>query len=172
MINVILGNALRFLAFILLQVLVINNLGLSFYVNPYIYPFVLMMIPFNTPHWLLILIGFLTGLTVDAFCNTMGFHAAACTFMCFLRPVVLRFLTPKGSYESMDQPRVYTLGYGWFIAYSGILILLHHLFYFYIEVFSFDNFFLTLGKVLLSSIVSTLLIFLTALIFSPGKARA
>lgn len=171
MINVILGNALRFAAFILLQVLVINNLQLSFYVNPYIYPFVLMMIPFTTPHWLLIVIGFFTGLTVDAFGNTMGMHAAACTFMCFLRPAVLRLLTPKGSYESMEQPRIHALGYGWFVAYIGILVLLHHVFYFYIEVFSFDNFFLTLGKVLLSSIVSTLLIFLTALIFSPGKNR-
>ena len=171
MINILLGNALRFIAFILIQVLVINNLGLSFYINPYLYPFVLMMLPFNMPHWLLIVIGFFTGLTVDAFCNTMGMHAAACTFMTFARPLVLRFLSPKGSYESMDQPRLQSLGYGWFIAYTGTLTLLHHLVYFYIEVFSFDNFFLTFGKVLLSAIVSTLLIFLTALIFSPGKQR-
>ena len=171
MITLILGNAIRFIAFILIQVLVISNLELSFYVNPYLYTFVLMMIPFTTPHWLLILMGFLTGLTVDAFGNSMGFHAAACTFMCFMRPTVLRLLTPKGSYESMDQPRVQVLGYGWFIMYIAILTLLHHVVYFYIETFSFDNFFLTLGKVLLSSAVSTLLIFFTALIFSSGKNR-
>lgn len=171
MINILLSNGFRFIAFILIQVLVINNLGLSFYANPYLYPFVLMMLPFTTPHWLLIVIGFFTGLTVDAFCNTLGMHAAACTFMTALRPAVLSILTPKGSYESMDQPRVQTLGYGWFIAYSGTLTLLHHFVYFYVEVFSMDNFFLTFGKILLSTLVSTLLIFLTALLFAPGKQR-
>ncbi|MDZ4847618.1 MAG: hypothetical protein SH857_18950 [Chitinophagales bacterium] len=171
MINILFGNGLRFIAFILMQVLVINNLGLSFYINPYLYPFLLMMLPFTIPHWLLIVIGFFTGLTVDAFCNTMGMHAAACTFMTAMRPIVLRFLTPKGSYESLDQPRVQSLGYGWFIAYTGTLTLLHHFFYFYIEVFSMDNFFLTFAKTLASAIVSTVLIFLTALIFAPGKSR-
>jgi rod shape-determining protein MreD len=130
-----------------------------------------MMIPFTTPHWLLIVIGFFTGLTVDAFRDSMGFHAAACTFMMFMRPAVLRMLTPKGSYENMDQPRVHILGYGWFLAYAGVLILLHHTVYFSVEVFSFDNFIRTVGKVLLSSAVSTVLIFLTAVIFSPSKNR-
>src|SRR5688572_19111545 len=168
MINVIAGNALRFIAFILIQVLVIDNLKLGSFVHPYLYPFVLMIIPFTTPHWLLIVIGFLTGLTVDSFGNTMGMHAAACTFITFLRPAVLRILTPKGSYESMDQPRIQALGYGWFVAYTGILTFLHHLFFFYVETFTFNDFFLTLGRVLASTVVSTILIFLTALLFSPG----
>lgn len=171
MINVIFSNVFRFLAFILIQALVINNLKLSFYINPYIYPFALMLLPFNMPQWAFILIGFFTGLTMDAFCNTMGMHAAACTFMAFARPAVLGAFTPKGSYENMDQSRLLSLGYGWFLSYTGTLTLLHHLVYFYLEVFSFDNFFLTLGKVLLSAGVSTLLIFLAAMIFFPGKRR-
>jgi len=171
MINVLLAWFLRFAALLLVQVLVINNLSLGYYLNPYIYPYFVMMIPFSTQHWLLIVIGFFTGLTVDAFSNSMGMHAAASAFMAFARPAVLTMLTPKGSFENIDQPGLQGFGYIWFTAYTGILILLHHLIYFYLEVFSFSNFIITLGKVFLSSIISTLLILLAAMIFSPGKKR-
>ncbi|HXH20094.1 MAG TPA: rod shape-determining protein MreD, partial [Chitinophagales bacterium] len=164
MINLILVHGLRFAALILVQVLVISNLSLGYYVNPYIYPLFIMTFPFSTQQWLLILIGFFTGITVDAFSNSMGMHAAACAFMAFARPAALSFLTPKSSYESIDQPGLQSLGYIWFITYTGLLILLHHLVYFYLEVFSFSNFFLTLGKVFLSTVVSTLLIVLAAMI--------
>ncbi len=169
MINVILSYAIRLIALILIQALVVNNFNLGYYVNPYIFPLFIMTIPFSIQAWLLIAIAFLTGIFADAFSNSMGMHAAACTFMAFARPAVLAFLTPKGSYESVDQPKLQGLGYAWFIAYTGILTFLHHLVYFYLEVFSFDNFFLTLGKVFLSTLVSTLLILLLVMIFSPGK---
>jgi rod shape-determining protein MreD len=171
MINIIISYSFRFIALILIQVLVINNLSLGYYVNPYVFPFFVMSIPFSTQPWLLILIAFFTGITADAFSNSMGMHAAACVFMAFARPAVLGFLTPKGSYENIDQPRLQGLGYAWFIVYVGVLTLLHHLIYFYLEVFSFDNFFLTLGKSFLSTLVSTLLILLAVMIFSPGKKR-
>ncbi len=171
MINFILAYALRFIALILVQVLVINNLSLGYYANPYIFPLFVMTLPFSTQQWILILIGFFTGITVDAFSNSMGMHAAACAFMAFARPAALGFLTPKSSYESIDQPGLQSLGYAWFIVYTGLLTLLHHLAYFYLEVFSLDNFFQTLGKVFLSAIVSTLLILLAVMIFSPDKKR-
>lgn len=171
MISIILSHTLRFAALILVQALVINNLSLGYYVNPYIFPYFIMAIPFSTPSWLLIVIAFLTGITADAFSNSMGMHAAACVFMAFSRPAVLAFLTPKGSYENIDQPRLQGLGYAWFMVYTGVLTLLHHLIYFYLEVFSFDNFFLTLGKVFLSTLFSALLILLAVMIFSPGKKR-
>jgi rod shape-determining protein MreD len=170
MISVI-AYLLRPIALVLIQVLVINNLGLGYYVNPYIYILYIMLIPFSARHWLLIFAGFFIGIIVDAFSNSMGMQAAACTFMAFTRPAVLAFLSPKSSYESIDQPGLQGLGYSWFIAYTGILTLVHHLVYFYLEVFSFNNFFLTFGKVLLSTLVSTVLILLTAILFSPSKKR-
>ncbi len=171
MINLVTNNLLRFLGLLLVQTLVLNNLGISFYINPYIFPFFVMALPFQTPLWLTIVIGFFAGLTLDAFNNTMGMHAAACAFIAFMRPVTLRLLTPRSSYENADQPRIHTFGLTWFIAFTGMLTLLHHLVYFYLEIFSFDNFFMTLSKVLLSAVVSTLLILLAVMIFSPGRKR-
>lgn len=169
MINTFLSNALHLVALTLVQVLVISNIGLGYFVNPYIYTMFIMLIPFSVQQWLLILIAFFTGIIIDAFSNSMGMHAAACTFMAFARPAVLTFLTPKSSLEYGDRPGLQPFGYIWFLAYTGMLTLLHHLVYFYLEVFSFENFFLTLGKVLLSTVVSTTLIMLTAMIFSPGS---
>ncbi|GIV34715.1 MAG: rod shape-determining protein MreD [Chitinophagales bacterium] len=169
--NTLFQNFLRFVGLLLLQVLVASHLQLGFYINPYVYPLFLMMLPFSIPQGLLLLIGFLTGLTVDAFSNTFGIHAAACTFMIFIRPVILRLLTPKSSYENMVQPRLHSLGYLWFFLYTGLLTFFHHLIYFFLEVFSFNNFLITLGKVLLSTSVSVLIIMLMVFIFSSGRRR-
>ncbi len=169
--SVIIVNIFRFAGLMLMQVLVISNLKLGYYANPYIYHLFLLTLPFQIPQWILIVIAFSTGITMDAFSNTMGMHAAACAFMVFARPVVLRILTPKSSYETLDQPRLQSLGYLWFLLFTGVLTLFHHLVYFFLEVFSMDNFFITLGKVLFSTIVSTLLIMLISMIFSSGKKR-
>lgn len=171
MIELLLPNIIRFVGLILIQVLVVSNLPLGYYVNPYIYPLILLALPFQIPHWLLMFIGFVTGLTVDIFLNTMGMHAAACVLICFLRPYAVQILTPRGGYDVDDEPKIASLGYTWFLSYVAILIVIHHVAYFYIEIFSFTSFFMILGKALLSSIVSIILIVLLALIFSPGKSK-
>lgn len=169
MISLVVPNIVRFFGLILIQVLVVSNLDLSYYINPYVYLLFILALPFRTPNWLLMVIAFITGLTLDAFMNTIGIHAAACVLVAFLRPAVMQILTPKGSYEGEDQPRISSLGFTWFFAYTTLLVFSHHLAYFFLEIFSLNSIFPTLGKVILSSTVSVILIVLMVLIFSPGK---
>ena len=169
MINLVLPNILRFFGLILIQVLVVSNFNLSYYINPYIYLLFILALPFRTPNWILMLVAFVTGLILDTFMNTIGIHAAACVFVAFLRPSVMRILTPKGSYEGEDMPRIGSLGFTWYLAYTSILVFSHHVLYFYLEIFSLDSFFSVFGKVILSSIFSITIILLLVIMFSPGK---
>ncbi|MBS3768903.1 MAG: rod shape-determining protein MreD [Bacteroidales bacterium] len=158
MINYLPRYILTFVILVLVQVLLMNNIQLGGYLNPYIYVLFLLSLPFETPKWGLLVLGFLLGLTIDLFSHTVGMHTSACVFMAFLRPMVLGTLEPRDGYEPDTYPSVRDYGLNWYFKYSSILILAHHLFLFYIEMFKLDNFFHTLSRALLSGLLSLIFI--------------
>jgi rod shape-determining protein MreD len=172
MLSDIFKHIIRFLLLILLQGLIIKNIDLGTYVNPFPYVLFILLLPFDAPAWLVLLLGFGTGISVDMFYDTPGVNAAACTFMAFSRHYILRLLSPREGYESTMQPGVYSMGSPWFISYAGILILLHHLFLFYLEVFRFKEFFHTLLTVLLSSFATLLLVVVSQYLFNRPKEQS
>ncbi len=161
MINLFARNAARFIILVLFQVLVLNNIQFSGFVNPFMYVLFILLLPFEIPRWVLLVSGFLLGLSVDVFSNTLGLHASATLFMAFLRPYVLRVISPRDGYETGTYPRVFYYGIAWFINYAIILVFAHHLFLFYLEVFRLSEFFRTLLRVILSSSFSILIIVLS-----------
>ena len=171
MISFYISRVFMLLGLVAFQVLVLNNLGISYYINPYIYPLFLLMLPFSTPTWALMLIGFFLGLTVDFFSNTSGMHAAATVFMAFIQPTVMRLTTSKTALETDDRPNVRSLGLNWFLTYASILLLVHHFIYFLLEIFSLHNLFSTLSKTIISAAVSLLFATLIAYLYSPEKKR-
>ncbi len=161
MIKLLGRNITRFIVLVLVQVLILNNIQISGYIVPYFYVLFILLLPFETPNWLLLTMGFVLGITIDLFSHTPGMHAAATVFMAFLRPWVLQMSAPRDGYETGTFPRVYYLGFQWFLRYTVILVLAHHLMLFYIEVFRFSEFFSTLLRVLLSSMFTVILIMLS-----------
>ncbi len=161
MIEIIPRNISRFIVLVLIQVLILNNIEFSGYINPFLYVLFILLLPFETPAWLLLVSGFVLGLTVDLFMNTPGLHAAATVLMAFVRPFVLRIFAPRDGYEPGTYPRIFYYGVSWFFKYSALLILIHHFFLFYLEVFRFTDFFSTFFRVILSSVFSIILVVLS-----------
>ncbi|MFO7924471.1 MAG: rod shape-determining protein MreD [Bacteroidales bacterium] len=158
MIKVLPRNILRIIVLVFIQVFIMNNIQLSGFVNPYFYVLFVLLLPFETPGWLLLSLAFALGLTIDIFSNTPGLHASATLFMAFLRPLVLDYFAPRDGYVPNTFPRIYYYGFGWFFQYSAILILGHHFFLFYIEVFRLSDFFLTFWRAILSSVFTIFLV--------------
>ncbi len=169
MINAIVRNFFRFLILVLFQVLILKNIELGKYINPFIYVLFIIALPFETPKWLLLLCGFILGITIDMFYDTMGMHAAAGVFMAYIRPSILNLFSPREGYEFGTQPTIQYLGVPWFISYSGILIVLHHFVLFYLEVFRFSEFLSTLLRVIVSSFATILLVVVTQYLFQNRK---
>jgi rod shape-determining protein MreD len=160
MINSIIRYTIIFIILIFLQVLLFNNIQFSGYINPYIYIMLILLLPVEIPSWLLLLISFFTGLIVDFFVGTPGMHAAATVLSGFLRPYVLRLISPRDGYEPGAMPSMEIYGLSWFLLYTVSIVLIHHFTLFYLEVFRFADFFRTLLRVLLSSIFSVTFILL------------
>ncbi len=127
------------------------------------------MLPLDIPKWMLLVFSFLLGLSVDVFSNSSGMHAAAATFMAYCRPFVLDIIKPRGGYEFTSEPTINDMGHNWFVAYSGILILLHHLVYFFIEIFRFGELFSIFSRIILSSAFTLILVVIVQLLFTKSK---
>lgn len=166
MIGLVLNNTFRFIALILLQVLVLNNVQLHGTINPQFYILFILLLPIEIPTWALLLLSFGLGLSIDLFTDTLGMHAAACTFAGFIRPSVIGLLTPRGGYENQPVPRVKELGIKWFATYVTLIIVGHHLMLFYVEVFRWSEFFITFWRALVSSFFTVILVILSQYLFA------
>lgn len=165
MIRIVTSNFLRFLLLTAIQVAVLNHIQLSGYINPYLYILFILILPFETPKWLLLILAFFQGLVIDLFVQTPGMHAAACVFMAFLRPVIAGTISSKKEYEPGIQPSIQDLGFNWFLTYTAILTFAHHTVLFFIEVFHFYEIGITLQRILYSSAITLILIILSQFIF-------
>lgn len=149
---------IQFVLLVLIQVLLLNNIQFSGFVNPYLYIIFILWLPFEIPKLLLLLLAFALGFSIDLFSSTIGMHTSACVFMAFCRPLVLRLIAPRDGYEANQTPGIQDFGFSWFLVYAASLTILHHLFLFFVEVFRFSDLFFTLGRMLLSSFFSLSLI--------------
>ncbi len=166
-------NIIRFLLVMFMQIAIFNNLenlGVSnSYILPQIYVLFILFLPFETPTWLSVCIGFVTGLLVDYSIDTQGLHAFACTTIAYFKPTLTKSLSPRDDYDFNSEPTLVDQGTNWFLVYGSILIVTHHFLLFFLEKLSWRNFFDTFLTVILSSIFTLLVAILYQFIVHPKK---
>jgi len=149
---------ISFIVLIFVQVYILNNFHFGGFINPYIYVLFILILPFETPKWFLLIIAFVLGFTIDIFSHTPGMHSTATVFMAFFRVQMLEVIAPRDGYETETTPSIKYYGGKWFLKYSLVLVLIHHIVLFYIEVFSLSNFFITFFRATISALFSVTLI--------------
>ncbi|MEI7501039.1 MAG: rod shape-determining protein MreD [Bacteroidota bacterium] len=154
-------NILRFFFLIFFQGLILNHINLGGYINPYFYVYFILLLPFSTPRWILLILSFILGIGIDIFTNTIGLNAAACVLMAFARPFVISAISSGPESLIGDTPSLRNQGLKWFLYYSISLILVHHVFLFYLEIFRLNEFFATFVRVLLSSAFTLMLVLIS-----------
>ncbi|HSO87257.1 MAG TPA: rod shape-determining protein MreD [Draconibacterium sp.] len=160
MIRILSKYAVMFISLVLIQVLIFNQVQFSGFFNPYVYVLFIILLPLSAPRYAVLILAFLLGLTIDIFSNSLGVHSAATVFVAYARPLVIRLISNREDDKS-DYPGLNQNKPGWFINYVVIMVLLHHTLLFYLEVYTFANFFNTLYRVILSSLFSIVVIVLS-----------
>jgi rod shape-determining protein MreD len=156
----LLWYCIAFIVIVLIQVGIMNNLQFSGFINPYFYILFILLLPVNIPRYLLLISGFLLGITIDIFSNTPGIHASATVFVSFIRP----YLFNSYNFDDKDKvliPSLGNIGIRSFVKYAALMIVIHHFFLFFIEVFSFSGFFYTLLRCILSSIFTFVVVLIS-----------
>ncbi|GAA3647797.1 rod shape-determining protein MreD [Flavivirga jejuensis] len=157
-------NSIRFIVLILIQVLVFNNINFLGYINPYPYILFIALFPIKNNRAIIILSSFLLGLTIDMFLDSGGIHAAACVFIAYVRPIILKF--SFGMIYEHHTIKFSTVEFGSKLTYVILLVILHHIILFSLEIFNFSKIILVLQKTLFSSMFTILLSMIITIIFS------
>lgn len=170
MTRLILSNIFRFIALIVLQVLILNYVYLGGYVLPFIYILGVLMLPTNFGKIPTLLVAFAAGGLIDLFCNVPGFHAFSCTMMAFARVVFGdRMLTQGDPDAIVEVPSIHQVPFQTFMGYSFLLSMVFSVTYGFVEAFSFGNFWLTLLSMVINTIVTWVLIMLCQLLVPQKK---
>ena len=171
MIRIITSNLIRYVLLVFIQVFLLKNIGYYNLSVPFLYILFILLLPFETPNWLVFLLAFLMGLTIDSFYDTLGVNAAACTVLALVRIIFINLTVQRLSFEIEPEPKLGIMGFRWFFFYAIILTLVHHTTLFLIEDFSLNDFKYTLIRIVLSSLFTVFLILVAEFIFFRKKER-
>ena len=171
MAKIIIINIVRFFLLIFLQVTLLKNIGFYNIATPFPYILFILLLPIGIPNLTLYILAFLTGLTIDAFYDSMGVHASACVVLAFFRILFINITVDKDHKESFITPSWGNMKFKWFITYILLATLIQHIALFFIEVFSTQNILNTLLSIILSTIFTTIIILIIGLLTYSNKNK-
>lgn len=168
--RILLINVVRWFILLSIQVLLLRNLAFYGLATPFTYVLFLLLLPFGIPNILLYLAAFVTGLTLDAFYDTLGVHTAACVTLAFVRILFISVTVSRDNFDE-PEPTLGNMGFKWFSLYAILCIFAHHLVLFLLEAFKLTELSYTLVRCLFSGIFTLLTVILTEFIFYNRKMR-
>lgn len=154
---------------LLLQIVVLNNITIAGMFTPFLFVLFILMLPTNMNKLLLLLVAFLTGLSMDISSNMLGFNAFCCTFLAYMRIVFANRMLTHDEPIVILSPSIRSVVPQQFIAYVILMMFIYGLLYFSLVYLDFREF----GRIVLSAalcaLITTVLSVLLQLIFIPAK---
>ena len=167
MTSTVIINIVRFIALLLLQVVIFSKLDLFGFLNPYPYILFILLYPVNSNRTGLLLSSFFLGLFVDMFLNSGGSHAVACVTLAYLRPSFFRFSFGV-SYEYQTVKINDRLSPERF-SFILVSVVTHHLILYLLEIFRFSLILDILLRTVLTTIFTLILCITIIYLIKPGK---
>jgi hypothetical protein len=130
----------------------------------------ILLLPFEWSAMVIIAIGFLTGITIDIFYDSLGIHAFASILISYLRNYWLKVITPQGGYDTGNSPTLASNGIQWFLVYMIPLVFIHHFVLFFLEALGFEMFWFTMLKII-SSMAFTMIVIVLLQLLAPQRRR-
>ena len=153
--------------FVLIQVLILNEILLFSYINPYLYLSLIISFPLKGSKWFLLIYAFILGFLIDLFNGTLGFHSTATVLVAFIRESISKITIPHNIIGDNEKITLNKIGSKSFITFSIIIIFIHHTCLFLLEHININlN---ILGKILASSSITLILILILEIFNSTKK---
>ena len=160
-------NLLRFSLLVLVQTLIFNRLNFFGYINPFVYILFIYWYPIKENRATFMIVSFLLGFCIDVFSDTLAINAAAALTIAYFRPVLMRFVF--GVNYEFQSFKLNNSTKAQQITFLALLIIIHHVTYFTLEIFSFTNSLLILQKTLTIGLATLILCLLFISLFSTKK---
>ncbi len=145
------------LVLVLAQVLVFNHICLFNVAVPMVFIYIIVRLPITMSVNQLLTVGFVLGLVVDIFSDTMGMNVLACTILAMVRRPVLRLYVPREEDLTRPEPGLQSLGTPVYLKYLLTMSLIYCSLIFLIESFTFFHPLQLVLRIVSSTILSMLL---------------
>ena len=152
--------------FVIIQVLVLNEILFFTFINPFLYIILIITLPLSTPKWSLLLYAFFVGFIIDLFSDSIGFHSTALVFMAFMKPFISKLTIPHNILSETDKITLDKVGPKSFITFTSILTTIHHVLLFTITHLDL-NFNIILKSI--SSVIVTLILIIITQLFEKSS---
>ena len=152
-----------FVAVVLLQALLFDNLVLTRYVVPLYYVAFILLLPVNIGRLPLLLFGALLGMVMDALMGVAGLNVIATTAVAFARPLVMS-ISMGNDTQHEKIPFGGAIDDKSFLLYTTLLVGLHQTLFFGFESLG-SHFFFTVAKIVCSTLTTVVLVWITAGLF-------
>lgn len=161
----IVKHGLRFLFFFLVQVLVLNQIELGMGIQIMIYPLFVLLLPVEMNVYALMAITFGLGMSIDVMSNSYGLHTSSLLSVAYLRPMIFKLFAPRDGYDPLLETNIFNMGNAWFLKTFGILLVIHHFWFFMLEMFKLNEIIYVLQKTGLSTVISFMICILLQYLF-------
>jgi rod shape-determining protein MreD len=162
-----LANILRFILFLMLQLLLFNNIDFMGYLNPFPYVLYIILFPVNGNKPTLLVTSFLLGLFLDMFTNSGGVHATASLLLAYVRPSLFKFSFGLSyEYQTVKIADKITPER---ISFLILAIFIHHLVLFLLEFFRLSLIVSVIGRTFLATIFTFFMCLLIIYLIKPNK---
>jgi rod shape-determining protein MreD len=167
--QLILLGILHFVLIAASQIFLFDNVHLLGYINPMIYVWFVLMLPYKTPRWATLLLSFAMGCLIDVCTFGQGFNMVTLTLIGFLRPFILQFYTSNRDVTLWQRPSLSDMGFAAFSFYVVLLVFIHHTLFFMLDIFRITEILPFLLRLMLSIISTSLVILLCDYLFMRKK---
>jgi len=168
MTNNIIQNIVFFFGLFLLQIILLNNINLFGYIDPFLYTLFVIIYPLKKDRGPFLLACFLLGLFIDICSNSGGTNAAATLFIAYIRLPLLKAILRKQEIDFVvfnitKQPFLKML------SYVSILVIVHSFIIFSLEYFKLSNFNTILSRTFYTSIFTIILTIFSLILLTRKK---
>lgn len=130
---------LKFVLLVLAQAVIFNNIVLFNVAVAFVFIYIIVSMPVTWPTNLSLTIGFLAGLAVDIFADTLGYNALSCTVLAFVRKPVFNLYMQNDEDLAGQKPCIRTMGSTAFMKYLVTMTLIYCTTFFLTEALAIFN---------------------------------
>lgn len=160
-----LSFAMLFVAVVLLQIYLFDNISLGIYFHPLIYSAFIILLPLKYNSGAVLLLSAFLGFVMDWLTGMAGLNVIAITTAGFVRPLLIKLICGYGGVLSEPIPMINRVAPKRLLMYIAAMVMVHCSTYFLVESLSLMHVMHTLLRIVVSGAASILVVWYIVRLF-------
>ena len=159
-----------FVLYFLVQIVFFSDVWILGKAYCWIYVAPLILLPTYVKDYVLLIIAFAIGVSVDIMYDKVGVNAAASVFLAFIRPIVIRLMADSGN-DDVKEFNLKSVGFPSFSVYTVLLLTSHHLVVFLINSASSEFILRALAKTFFSVLFTYVMLLSVQMLYYTRRGK-